>query len=413
MLLTVFIVILYLLVLPYLGLMLMVMAGLYRANNRPFSDKTPSVSVILPAHNEEDKLEATLASLSKQSYPAELEFVIVNDRSSDRTQEIIENFVARDSRFRLINVKKASKKYAPKVNAVNIGINNSAGEIIIATDADCQYPKNWVKELVSHFEDDVAMVVGYVESTRKHSAKNWVELFEAVDWFTLMLTARSLTHFGWKFASSANNQAYRRSAFEAIGGFGAGGRAPSGDEDLLTQRMGRLPGMRVVFASSNDARVLTQPTGNLASLLAQRRRWVSRYQHMMHYHPAFLLSIMVLGFQSIFLSLGVILSPFFHELVPWVFGLWAVKLAIEYFGLYIGTYQLDRRDFWFLPIFFWALLHPFFIATIVIWSLIKPGAWYAGARSYRRRLFKRLFKRRVQKLKRKIKSSLTQFWMNS
>jgi len=398
--LTAFVLILYLLVLPYIGLMLIVLVGMYRANNRPYSTKTPSVSVIMPAHNEEDKLEATLESLSKQRYPADLEFVIVNDRSTDRTQQIIESFVAKDERFKIVNVTEPSRRYAPKVNAVNIGIENSKGEIIVATDADCQYPKAWVAEMVSHFEDDVSMVVGYVESTKKNGHKNWIELFEAVDWFTLMLTSRSLTHFGWKFASSANNQAYRRSSFKEIGGFGSGGRAPSGDEDLLTQRMGRLPGMRVVFASSNDSRVLTKPTSNLISLLRQRRRWVSRYQHMIHYHPAFLASIMILGFQSIFLSLGVLLSPFFSELVPWVFGIWAVKLAVEFFGLYIGTYQLDRRDFWFWPIFFWALLHPFFIATIVIWSLLKPGAWYAGARSYRRRLFKR----RIQELKRKIVS---------
>jgi cellulose synthase/poly-beta-1,6-N-acetylglucosamine synthase-like glycosyltransferase len=399
---TVFVILLYALMLPYMGLMLMVIVGAFRAQKRPISRERPSVSVIIPAHNEEDKLEATLTSLSRQQYRGKLEFVIVNDRSRDATEAIIQKFVEADSRFKLVNVTEPSKRLAPKVNAVNTGIQNSSGEIIIASDADCQYPARWVTSMVSHFEPDVAMVVGYVESTRAGAAKNWVERFESTDWFSLMLTSRSLTHFGWKFASSANNQAYRRSAFEAIGGFGASGRAPSGDEDLLTQRMGKLPGMRVVFASTKDSRVLTRPVPSALALLKQRRRWVSRYHHTLHYHPAFMTSIGVFGFSSVMLSLGVILTPFIPALDPWVYGLWAVKIGIEMYGMGLGMEQLERRDLWGLTTFVWALLHPFFIATVVIWSLLKPGAWYAGARSYRRRFFKR----QVREFGRKVRNSI-------
>lgn len=400
--LTALIILLYALVLPYIGLMLMVIVGMYRAKKRPFTYETPSVSVIIPAHNEEDKLAATLSSLAQQRYEGELEFIIVNDRSTDTTEAIIKRFAARDSRFKLVNVTEPSRRFAPKVNAVNIGIEASVGELILASDADCQYPQGWIPGMVSHFEEDVAMVVGFVESTRAYGAKNWVQRFEATDWFTLMVTSRSLTHFGWKFASSANNQAYRRSAFEAIGGFGASGRAPSGDEDLLTQRMGRLPGMRVVFASSPEVRVLTEPVANLLGLLRQRRRWVSRYQHIMHYHPAFISSIAILGFQSILLTLGVILVPSFPTLAPWVFGLWALKLGVEFYGMNLATHQLERRDLWGLTTVVWALFHPLFIATVVIWSLLKPGAWYAGARSYRRRFFKR----RLREFGRRVKNAL-------
>ena len=397
-----FLVLLYALVLPYIGLMLMVVVGMFRSQKRPVSHETPPVSVIIPAHNEEKKLGATLASLKEQRYAGELEFVIVNDRSVDTTEQIIQSFVDSDARFKLINVTEPSKRLAPKVNAVNHGINNSTGEIIVASDADCEYPNNWVAGMVSHFEPDVAMVVGYVESTRYGESNNWVERFESTDWLSLMLTSKSLTHFGWKFASSANNQAYRRSAFEAVDGFGSSGRAPSGDEDLLTQRMGRLPDMRVVFASSPETRVLTKPMSSFRALLNQRRRWVSRYHHVMHYHPAFMVSIACLGFQSVFLSIGIILSLFIHALAPWVFGLWALKLAVEFYGMYIGTGQMDRRDLWGRTTVLWALLHPFFIGTVVIWSFLKSGEWRAGANSYRRRFFKR----QLREWRRKFKSSV-------
>ncbi len=397
-----FLILLYALVLPYLGLMLMVLSGLLISDKRPYSKAKPSVSVIIPAHNEEDKIAATLKSLSQQRYSGPLEFVIVNDRSSDTTAEIIQRFVKQDHRFKLVEVNEPSKRLAPKVNAVNTGIDESSGEIILTSDADCRYLSSWVEGMASYFEADVAMVVGYVESTRPGQSSSLLERFESIDWLSLMFSSRSLMLFGWKFASSANNQAYRRSAFEAIGGFGAGGRAPSGDEDLLTQRMGKRQKGRIVFALGHDTRVYTQAMPNLAALLAQRRRWVSRYRHMLHYHPAFLSGIVILGFQSIFLSIAILLSFFIPTLIPYVFGLWAIKLSIELVGMYVGTKRFGRRDLWGKDVLLWAVAHPFFIATISIWALLRSGEWRSGAQSYRRRLIKRQWREWHRRVKNTI-----------
>ena len=396
---TIFLVLLYALVVPYIGLMLLVLIGLLRRNARPESTETPTVSVVIPAHNEEDKLGATLASLARQRYEGGLEFVIVNDRSTDATEAIIRRFAASDPRFKLVNVHLPSRRLSPKVNAVNTGIQASSGEIILTSDADCRYPETWVAGMVSHFAPDVAMVVGYVESTRPNDGADAVERFESTDWLSLMMTSMALTHFGWKFASSANNQGYRRSAFEAIGGFGASGRAPSGDEDLLTQRMGRLQEGRIVFASTPEIRVYTQPMPGLYALLNQRRRWVSRYKHIMHYHPGFFLAIAVLGAQSVILSLGIILAFFSPALMPWVFGLWGAKLAVEITGMHVGERLMGRRDLSGLTTVSWAVLHPFFIATVAIWAAFKSGEWRAGAQSYRRRFVKRQWRELWRKLR--------------
>jgi cellulose synthase/poly-beta-1,6-N-acetylglucosamine synthase-like glycosyltransferase len=396
---TILVIALYGLVVPYVGLMLLIIIGLLRPERKPQNRDTPSVSVIIPAHNEEVNLPATLSSLAQQTYPGELEFVIIDDRSSDATEKIIQSFVKRDDRFKLIKVMTASRRFAPKVHAVQAGIANSVGDIIITSDADCRYPRGWITGLVSYFESDVVMVLGYVESTRAYRCRDWLERFESSDWLSLMLTSKALTKLGWKFASSANNQAYRRNAFNAVGGFGANGRAPSGDEDLFAQRLGRLTGKKILFAGTPATRVLTQPMPTLTALLQQRRRWVSRYQYIVHYHPIFLLGIGILGFQSIVLSASVVLSLFYPPLRWWVFSLWSVKLVVELIGMAIGTKQLQRRDLWGLPTIFWALLHPFFIATVSIWSLIKSNERRAETIDYRRRYFMR----QLRELRRKVK----------
>lgn len=392
---------LYLFGVPYIFLMVMVVAGMFRPKPQLSASGLPSVSVILPAHNEEEKLGATLTSLAQQRYAGRLEFVIVDDRSTDGTRRIIESFVQADPRFRLVSVSEPSRKLAPKVNAVNQGIRHSVGEIIMATDADCRYHPEWVAGMVQHFEDDVAMVVGYVSTSRKGEARTLLQRFESVDWFTLMLVSRSMTRFGLKFASSANNLAYRRGAFERVGGFGAAGRAPSGDEDLLTQRVGRLDGSRVVFAEDERTRVLTQGAPSTRALLRQQRRWVSRYHHVMHYHLGFMTGIAFLGLQSVFLTLCVLLTPFMPELLPWVAGLWAVKALVEWVGMGVGTAQFGRRDLWGLSTLWWILWHPAFIAVSVVGSFLRPAAWHAGAESYRRRFFQR----RLREFRRRIRAA--------
>ncbi|MFA5595626.1 MAG: glycosyltransferase [Trueperaceae bacterium] len=392
---------LYLFGIPYIFLMVMVVVGMFKARPTGRSDALPSVSVVLPAHNEEEKLGATLASLAQQRYAGSLEFVIVDDRSTDGTRSIIETYVAKDSRFRLVSVAEPSRKLAPKVNAVNHGIRHSEAEIIVATDADCRYHPEWVAGLVEHFEPDVAMVVGYVSTSLPGAARTLLQRFESVDWFTLMLVSRSMTRFGLKFASSANNLAYRRGAFDSVGGFGAAGRAPSGDEDLLTQRLGRISGSRVVFAEDERTRVLTQGAPTTRTLLRQRRRWVSRYHHVLHYHPGFMTGIAALGLQSVFLTLSVLLTPFVPALLPWVAGLWAVKALVEWVGMGVGTKQFGRRDLWGLSTLWWILWHPAFIAVSVVGSFVSPAAWHAGADSYRRRFFQR----RLRELRRRVRAA--------
>lgn len=354
--------------------------------------EAPSVSVIIPAHNEERRLPGTLASLRSISYPGAIEFVLVDDRSTDATAALLNRAAAADPRLKVVRVTVPSRRYAPKVNAVMRGVAASSGDIIVTSDADCRYSPDWVAALVAEFADDVVMVCGYVETLPPRSPDRrlaWWQWLEAADWFSLMLVSRSMLRFGKVYASSANNQAYRRSALLAAGGFGAGARAPSGDEDLLAQRLGRLEGGRVVFADAPAARVTTASAGSAVNFLRQRSRWVARYRHSVHYRPSFLAGLSVLGFESIAIAGSLLALPFAPQLAGVVLGCYAAQTAAMFVGMNIGARQLDRRELGGVVTLAWALLHPFLIATAVIWSWLAPGDWRAGAVGYRRSLARR------------------------
>lgn len=354
----------------------------------------PSVDVVLPARNEAERLPAALASLRAQAYPGALRLIVVDDRSSDATASIVERASQLDDRVRLVRVETASRRLAPKVNAVAHGVAAGDGDWIVTTDADCVHPPSWVRTLVGAAGPDDVMVAGFVETARRGEARGFLDHVEALDWASLMLVNRALMRLGLPVATSANNQAYRRSAFDRSGGFGVAGRAPSGDEDLLVQRLGALPGARVRFVDEPSARVSTATAGSWPAFLHQRRRWVSRYHHPQQYRPGFLAGIVLLGAHSTALSLATLSSPWWAGGHGWLIAAWGVVLACVIGGMRSGLLRLGRDDLVGWPLLGWALVHPFYIATVSLWSFVQPGSWRAGAAGYRRRWWRAWLRRR-------------------
>jgi glycosyltransferase involved in cell wall biosynthesis len=101
----------------------------------------PFVSVIVPAKDEESNIANCINSILCSNYPAGLfELIIVNDRSTDKTPDII-NSIAQQSKIpvRLCNILSDTNhpNLKGKPRAIKVGIDNANGEIIMMTDADC------------------------------------------------------------------------------------------------------------------------------------------------------------------------------------------------------------------------------------------------------------------------------------
>lgn len=90
----------------------------------------PKVSVIMSAYNEEANIARAIVSILNQTYK-DFEFIIINDGSTDRTEEIIKEYQNKDRRIYLI-----SKGNTGLADSLNIGIQNSSGEYLARMDAD-------------------------------------------------------------------------------------------------------------------------------------------------------------------------------------------------------------------------------------------------------------------------------------
>lgn len=100
------------------------------------------VSVIVPCRNEEAFIEETIKNIVNQDYK-NIEILIIDGESSDRTGEIVQRLASDYQFVKYFNNPDKTVSYA-----LNIGINQSSGVIVIRMDAHCKYPNNYVSELV-------------------------------------------------------------------------------------------------------------------------------------------------------------------------------------------------------------------------------------------------------------------------
>lgn len=116
-------------------------------------NELPFISVVIPARNEETKIGRLLESLSKQDYP-NFEVVVVNDRSTDRTGDIIANYAQKDDRIKLIQGSDAPPGWIGKCNAILHAVSKVSkkgdDQWYVFTDADTYHHPNSLKDAVSY-----------------------------------------------------------------------------------------------------------------------------------------------------------------------------------------------------------------------------------------------------------------------
>ena len=139
---------------------LIALKKLIRRENRKDESYRPTVTVMVVAHNEEKVIGEKLHNLLESDYPSEkLSFLIASDFSTDKTDEIVERFIAAHP-DRNIRIHKSVNHYG-KTNAQNETQTLCDTEILVMTDANAMFEPNAIRELVSYFTDpSIAYVSG-------------------------------------------------------------------------------------------------------------------------------------------------------------------------------------------------------------------------------------------------------------
>ena len=127
------------------------------------ADVTPSVTVIIPAHDEEDVIAARLDNLLALDYPREqLEIVVASDGSTDGTDTIVQEYASRDPRIRLLALARGGK-----LAALNHAVGESTRDVVAFSDANSSWAPDALRKLMRNLADeDVAYVCGKLSLER-------------------------------------------------------------------------------------------------------------------------------------------------------------------------------------------------------------------------------------------------------
>jgi cellulose synthase/poly-beta-1,6-N-acetylglucosamine synthase-like glycosyltransferase len=249
---------------------------------------TPFVSVIIPAWNEEVGIVATLKTLLASSY-RKMEIIVVNDGSTDNSDQVIRTFLAKYAQATLgasdvISIAYLYKQNAGKAAALNTGIGASHGEVIVCIDADCLLTKDTILHFVLAMQDEsIAAVCGNIKVGNRTTLLAQIQMVEyALSFYSRQTDALLNT----LYVVSGAGGAYRREIFDRVGFYNTNLRGGGEDVDLSIRI--QQAGMRITFAPR--AVVYTEVPETLRGLLKQRKRWTrSRFDTFRRY-PHFLLS---------------------------------------------------------------------------------------------------------------------------
>jgi hypothetical protein len=112
----------------------------------------PRLSVIVPACNEEDTLEQAMRSRLDERY-LNAEYIVVDDRSTDRTGDIVDGLAREDARVVPVHVKELPDGWLGKVHAMQKGLERANGEWILFSDADIHHEPGVLARIVAHCEE--------------------------------------------------------------------------------------------------------------------------------------------------------------------------------------------------------------------------------------------------------------------
>ncbi len=220
----------------------------------------PSVSVVIAAFNESKVIVRTIEALLASRYP-NLEIVVVDDGSKDDTSgEVVRHFANKP------NVRLFRQENGGKASALNHGIAESRGEIIVALDADTLFLPDTIEKLVRRFEDPkVGAVAGNVKVGNRINPLTYWQAIEYV-------TSQNLDRRAYAAINSVSVVpgavgAWRREALVRAGGYSTDTMAEDMD---LTWRI-RRDGWRI--ETDSDAIGFTEAPDSFRNLFKQRFRW--------------------------------------------------------------------------------------------------------------------------------------------
>lgn len=298
------------------------------------------ISVIIVARNEEDNIIKTLIPISNQTLDSDsFEVIIIDDFSSDKTSDYIKVFCGQQANFQYF----AFKKHQGKKFAIDFGIKQAKGDLIVTTDADCESQTEWLQTIKDYYLSSGAkMIIApvLIKST------NWFEHMQAIDFLSLMATGAAASGIKKPIMNNGANLAFAKEAYLSLND-PANQKISSGDDIFLLLKLKKKYADKILFLKSKKAIVYTKPKKSFAGFISQRKRWASKSRHYRDFDiiftaiivlfvnlfllAAFMLAILSIKFLLVFLIVFILKSILDIIFLFKTSGFFEQKFLLRYF----------------------------------------------------------------------------------
>lgn len=329
----------------------------------------PSVAIVVPCHNEERGVAATMRSLLSLEYPREkISIIAVDDGSTDRTLEVLRGFET-DSRVRVY-----AKENGGKHTAMNYALEHTDAELIGCLDADSVVEKGALLRMIPVFENDSIGAV--TPGIHVREPKTILQYMQHVEYRLSIFNRFTLAALGSAFITPGPFSIFRASVVRELGGW----RYAHSTEDMEIALRMQERGYQI--ANAPQAIVHTSTPANVRGLFRQRVRWTYGwlrnavdYRHMIGNKKFGNLGLLILPAALLSIATGIFF--FFRILAESALLVQREIERIYFSGIYAPTGSFDL-----FYINTNAMIFLVFASIALILALISTGS-YIGTGSHR------------------------------
>ena len=220
----------------------------------------PAVTVLIPAHNEQNVVVQTITSVLASDVKS-LRVIVVNDGSTDNTGPLLDESFGHDPRVRIIHQVNRGK-----AAALHRALGEATTEIVVTIDADTEVEPDAIGKLLRHFSDPtVGAVAGNVKVGNR---SRWLTRWQALEYITSQnMEKRAFDLLNCITVVPGALGAWRKTAIEAAGGITADTVAEDADLTIGIRRLG----WRITY--DEEAIAWTEAPDTAGALIRQRFRW--------------------------------------------------------------------------------------------------------------------------------------------
>jgi cellulose synthase/poly-beta-1,6-N-acetylglucosamine synthase-like glycosyltransferase len=339
----------------------------------------PSISVLIPAYNEEKIIERTIISVLDSDYPNK-ELIVINNASTDKTSNILKKY---QNKIKIMDEPKKGKAIA-----INTGIRNSTGEIIIILDADTIVSLESFRNIVQPFYNNPKMgaVTGNVKILNPNNFHTKIQVLEYA--LASQIAKAAFATQGAVTVVSGAFGAFRRSVVDECSPFSNDTLTEDLDATMTILKKGYSATIQDLAIAHTEA-----PT-SLPDLIKQRTRWYRGLFQSYSKHPELLRKISTEYTSSFIYSLmfnSSLIVPLIGivNLVAIVYLTFiGSTLAIQFIllnaiamaGLFTVSLRLNKDSLRYMKLFplafIYLRIHDFiFIKTMIQHALKRESKW--------------------------------------